>query len=46
MPELYAYTPEDLNRSRTCLVNGFRVLLLSVVFWLVIGALVWRALGG
>ena len=44
MPEIYAYEPEDLNRTRNCLANGFRILLVSVIFWVIMAALIWRGL--
>jgi len=44
MPEIYAYEKSELEKARGCIVNGGRAILVGLIFSIIIGALVWRAL--
>ncbi len=42
MPELYAYEQIELDKARGCIVNGGRVILISLII-LIIVVLVWNS---
>ncbi len=40
MPELYAYEQSELDKARGCIVNGGRVILISLIILIIIVVLV------
>ncbi len=44
MPEIYAYEQSELDKARSCIVNGGRIILIALIFSLIMGGLCYRAL--
>ena len=42
MPEVHF--ADDLDRTRSCLRNGMKAVIVSLLFWLVMGILCYRVL--